>query len=294
MNKKDIEKDAKTTDATTQTLQRLFDWVLRNTQIVVGVVVIGLLLLMAIPSYNYFQERNEELAQESFFQAEKKYLTTREKWEAAEKEKTQTEQAALAKKDDKSKTDKDKAAKDEQPKVPPAQATGDVAQDYGESIAALDQVIEQHPGTRAAQMSALILSDVFEQHKKYDEALDRLGRVRKSGSGDHFLAGFVDYKYGNLLASKGDCPKALEEWTAALKTSSPESIKDYTRVGMGLCYEKTADFANAEKSYQEVTSRAPKGEDGEAGSDPNFVASEAKKDAERYLRALKFKQQQGS
>ncbi len=289
MDKKQIEIDAKTVDATTQVLRRAFNWILKNTQLVVGILVLSLLVLLGIPTYHYFQDRQEELAQEAFFVAEKKYLTAREKWDTAAKDNARTEQAAL----EKAKSDKAKSPAKEEPKTAMPQASGDVTQDYGESIQALDQVMAEHPGTRAALMAGLMLADLFEQHKKYDEAIDRLGRVRGKST-DSFLAGFVDYKYGNLLAAKGDCTKALNEWDNSLKSSAPESIKDYTRVAMGLCYEKMSDYAGAEKVYQEVASRSPSSEDSEGGPEATFLTSEAKKEAERNLRALKFKQPQGS
>ncbi len=293
LDKKQIEKDAKSKDPLRAFLERIWTWTVANPQLVVGGAVLVLGVILAIPVISYFQTAKEKTAQEAFFMADKKFMKLKEKYDTAEREAKKpkspeekiAERAAKMAEGKDGKSSEDASSENNLP-------SGDAAKDYAEVIPDFDNIIEQHPGTKAAQMSALLVADLFIRNQKWDEALSRLGKVKGITSPD-FLTAFVSYKYGNVLASNGSCDKAIAEWDQSLKKNLPEVIANYTKVAIGLCYETNNDLAQAERYYSEVANLAPSKMEG-PGSESNFFSDDAKKDAEKYLRALKIKQQKGT
>ena len=68
-----------------------------------------------------------------------------------------------------------KDTKDQPPQK--AKASGDLEKDYGTEVAGFKQVMETHPSSKAAQMAALNLSEVYMNYKKTDDAAQVLQKI---------------------------------------------------------------------------------------------------------------------
>ncbi len=87
--------------------------------------------------------------------------------------------------------------------------------DYGTVISSFDSFINESPNTKAAQMAALNLSEIYLTYKKNDEALTSLQRIEKGLDHSDVLTALVWMQMGNVLADKGDCKGAVEKMANA-------------------------------------------------------------------------------
>ena len=94
-------------------------------------------------------------------------------------------------------------------------------------------------------------------------------------------------QYGNVLSEKGDCKAAIDQWARVLKRSEATFLHDTLRMKSAFCYEKLNDTAKAEELYKKVSQNSQDLKNPEAGE------TGLGKDAEKYLRLLKFKKNAG-
>lgn len=249
----------------TKTLRQGFVWTTTHSKLVFGAfaafIVIGLVASVA----NYMSDKKEVTQQEKYFLLEKSYTDKKRGFEEA----ARAEAQALVKKDK-----KDAKAPDLSKK-----ATGDIQTDYGSIIAEFDAFIAQDPSTKAAQMAALNLSDVYQSYKKNNEALAALQKVEKSLKKDGVLSALVWMKTGNILADNNDCKGAVEKWQTLTTNKNFSFAHDEAKLRMGICFESMNDLAKAEELYNEVAKKQ-----GQETAD--FAAVQ---EAQKYLRLLKVK-----
>ncbi|MGZ3798176.1 MAG: tetratricopeptide repeat protein, partial [Pseudobdellovibrionaceae bacterium] len=213
-------------------------------------------------------EKKETTAQESYFKFEKNYLDKKHDFEEAERNASRPPV-----KDPK-----------EKPKV---KATGDLEKDFAPEVTGFKQVMEAHPGTKAAQMAALNLSEIYMNYKKPDEAIQSLEKVASQGQGESMISAIVLAQYGNILAEKNDCKTAVEQWQKVLAHPEVSFLHETLRLKSAFCYEKMNDFVKAEELYKKISQNSQDPKNPQAGE------LGLGKDAEKYLRLLKLKKNAG-
>lgn len=265
MSTKFSKEELKSPDQMTKTLRQGFVWTTTHSKLVFGAfaafIVFGLVASIA----SYMSNKKEVTEQEKYFLIEKSYTDKKRGFEEA----AHAEAQALAKKDNK------------EAKVPDLskKATGDIQKDYGAIIAEFEAFIAQDPTTKAAQMAALNLSDIFQSYKKNNEALATLQKVEKGLKKEGVLSALVWMKTGNILADNNDCKGAIEKWQTLTANKNFSFAHDEAKLRMGLCYESMNDLAKAEELYSEITKKQ-----GQETAD--FAAIQ---EAQKYLRLLKVK-----
>jgi hypothetical protein len=161
---------------------------------------------------------------------------------------------------------------------PTKKATGDLEKDYGTIATDLQSMIDSAPGSKAAQMAALNLSEIYSNYNKNDEAIAALDKVSKHLGSTEAISALIWMQSGNLLANKGDCKGAVEKWQHIADSKKLSFAQDEAKLRMGLCFETMNDLAKAEELYTQVTKKE------EATAD--FAAA---REAQKYLRLLKAK-----
>jgi predicted negative regulator of RcsB-dependent stress response len=259
-----ISKDDLKIDQVTKTMRQSFVWTTDHSKMVLGAIIGFVVLGGAFSLWSVWSEKKEISQQEKYFILEKAYnekkrgfdeVARAEMMAASAKDKTKTPPVDVTKK-----------------------ASGDLAKDYGSIPADLQAMIDSAPGTKAAQMAALNLSDLYSTYGKNDEALAALDKVTKGLGSAEAISALVWMQSGNLLANKGDCKAAVEKWQHIADSKSLAFAQDEAKLRMGLCFESMNDLAKAEELYTQVTKKE------EASAD--FAAS---REAQKYLRLLKAK-----
>jgi tetratricopeptide (TPR) repeat protein len=259
------KEDLKNPDLMTQELRAGFSWSVNHSKTVfgiIGVFIVGGLIYSAV---GYFSNKSENQIQEKFYQVEREYLTKKEKFEAAEKPETQAPPAA-------DKNAKNKKTEKETAKVDKTadKSTGDIEKDYGSSVKGFQQVVNQAPDSRAARMSALMLSEIYEKYNQKAKGLEILQKVQTSSD---LLSGLIQDRVAGFQADQGDCKSAIGTWDKILSHKEFSFMVAEVKLKKGLCFETLKDFTQAQAMYTQAK------ESGEANS---AVA----KRAEKYLRLL--------
>lgn len=259
-----ISKDDLKIDQVTQTMRKSFVWTTDHSKMVLGAIIAFVVLGAGFSLWNVWAEKKEVSQQEKYFILEKAYNEKKRGFDEA----ARAEMMAA--------TAKDKT------KAPPVdatkKATGDLDKDYGTIAADFQAMIDSAPTTKAAQMAALNLSDIYSNYGKNEEALAALDKVTKGLGSAEAISALVWMQSGNLLANKGDCKAAVEKWQHIADSKKLSFAQDEAKLRMGLCFESMNDLAKAEEFYTQVTKK----EDGTA----DFAAS---REAQKYLRLLKAK-----
>lgn len=268
MSTKFSKEELKSPDQMTKTLRQGFVWTTAHSKIVVGAIAAFVVIGVGVSLVGYFSEKKEISQQEKYYLIEKTYTEKKRGFEeAARAEMTQAQQAK----------------KDNEKKVPAfdpsKKASGDIQKDYGSVIAGFESFISESPNTKAAQMAALNLSDIYLSYKKNDEALTVLQKVEKGLDKDGVLTGLVWMQIGNILADKKDCKGAVEKWQIIANNKDLAFAHDEAKLRMGLCFESMNDLAKAEELYTEISKK----------EDRNTTDFAASREAQKYLRLLKVK-----
>ncbi|XGC79363.1 tol-pal system YbgF family protein [Bdellovibrio bacteriovorus] len=266
MSTKISKEDLKSPDQMTKTLREGFVWTTSHSKMVIGAIGAFIVIGVGVSLMNYFTEKKEVSSQEKYFLLEKTYTDKKRGFEEASRAEIMAAQA------------KDKKAA---PAFDPAKkASGDLEKDYGTVVSGFESFIAENPKTKAAQMAAVNLSDIYLTYKKNPEALTALEKVEKGLDKNDVLAGLVWMQMGNVYADRGDCKGAISKWEAITSQKGLAFAHDEAKLRMGLCFETLNDTAKAEALYTEVTKK-------EDASTTDFAAS---KEAQKYLRLLKAKQ----
>lgn len=263
MTTKLTKDDVKSPDQVTQTLRKGFVWTTNHSQMVLGALVVFVVAGIIWSVVGYFSEQKEMSQQAKYFMLEKNYTEIKRGFDESARNELLAAQA------------KDKAAK------PPAgkKASGDLTADYGPVVSGFEGFIAEAPKTRAAQMAALNVSDIYLNYKKPDEALAALQKVEAGLKKNEALSALVWMQMGNTFAAKNDCKGAIEKWQNIVDAKGLAYAHDEAKLRMGFCYESMNDLAKAEEIYTEVSKK-------ENSAEANFDAT---REAQKYLRNLKAK-----
>ncbi|MGZ3770532.1 MAG: tetratricopeptide repeat protein [Bdellovibrio sp.] len=266
MSTKFSKEELKSPDQMTKTLRQGFVWTTAHSKIVIGAIVAFIVIGLGASLAGYFSEKKEVSQQEKYYLLEKSYTEKKRGFDEA----ARAEMNPAAAKKDKKETPAADASK---------KASGDIQKDYGTVIAGFESFISESPNTRAAQMAALNLSDIYLNYKKQDEALAALQKVEKGLDKDGVLSALVWMQMGNVLADKADCKGAIDKWHSITNNKDLAFAHDEAKLRMGLCFESINELAKAEELYTEVSKK-------EDRNTEDFAAS---KEAQKYLRILKVK-----
>jgi len=268
LSKKLSKEDVKAPDQVLKTLNQGFQWSQTHAQILVVAVIVFVVLGIGSSLYNTLAEKKEVKAQEAYFPLEKSYLDKKRDFEEAERPLPPM-------------ANKTPAAPSK------VKASGDLEKDYGPEVAGLQKVMESYPSSKAAQMAALNLSELYLNYKKPAEASQALQKVEKQSGGSDLVSVVVLTQYGNVLADQGDCKGALEKWQKVLNHSEASFLHDTLRLKSAFCYEKLNEMAKAEELYKKVSQNSQDPKNPQAGE------MGLGKEAEKYLRLLKIKKNAG-
>ena len=152
-------------------------------------------------------------------------------------------------------------------------ASGDLVQDYGDEVSALETFIQQNQARISRAEAALILSEIYSEYKRMDKAIEVLTRVLESWSNQGFLYHIMQMHLGDLLAMDLQCEKALSHWQTVGESQSFLSIQ--AQLKMGICLQEIGKPGEARVWFKKVEEKSPN----------SFEGFNAK----RYLRFLKFK-----
>jgi predicted negative regulator of RcsB-dependent stress response len=236
---KQSEKKAKQPDMVTAQLKKSFEWTTQHSQITMAAVGAFLVTGFVWGGLQWMQNKKEVAAQEKYFSVENEYLQKKTKFQEGKDLKE----------------------------------TGDAEKDYGASIAGFQSVIQNHPGTKAAKMAALAVSEIYIKYKMAPAASDALTKT-KPESDRSLMSSLVMLQLGNVYADDKKCDQALTWWN---KISAQDNLflNPDLHLQKGLCYESLKQLPKAEENYNQVLAEAKD--------------SNAAKSAEKYLRLLKTK-----
>ncbi|WII71054.1 tetratricopeptide repeat protein [Bdellovibrio sp. 22V] len=265
MSTKISKEDLKSPDQMTQTLRKGFVWTTAHSKIVISAIAVFIVIGVGASLMNYFSEKKEVSQQEKYFLLEKSYTEKKRGFDEA----ARAEMIAAQAKDKKNTPPVDASKK----------ASGDLQKDYGTIVSGFESFISEAPNTKAAQMAALNLSEIYMNYKKTDEALAALTKVEKGLDKSDMLTALVWMQIGNVMVAKDDCKGAIEKWQTLANTKALAFAHDEAKLRMGLCFESMNDVAKAEEIYTEIGKK-----DDQATTD--FSAA---REAQKYLRLLKAK-----
>lgn len=259
--------DVRSPDQVLKTLNKGFEWSQSHSKLLFSAIALFLVAGIGYSVYNSVSKSKETQAQEEYFQFEKNYLEKKRGFEEAER----------GDKPNPLEPKKDPAAPVK------AKATGNVEKDFGPEVAGFQKVVADFPSSKAAQMAALNLSEIYLSHKNPDGALQALEKVAPHSNDKNLISAVVKTQLGNVLSDKGDCKSAVDHWQGVLSNSKVQFMHDTVRMKAAFCYEKMNDMAKAEEMFKKVSQNT---QDSKA---PQMGETGLGKEAEKYLRLLKLK-----
>ncbi len=230
----------------------------KQWKLIAGVFVLLIVGGAAFALLSMQKANKEQTAQSHYFLAEKKYFEA----------KTKATTPAVAGKNAKD-------AKVETVKTTPA--------DYSGAKSDFEKVIADYPGSKAAQMAALYLSDILLNENNKASALTTLQKVETNDTG--LINTLVQQQIGLLLADQDKCSEALTIWQKIIDRKQAQFIHNNTRIQQALCYKKMNDGKKAEEILTNLANQKPDG---------SLETSSTSKEAEKYLRLIQFKKASGT
>ncbi len=233
---------------------KLMSVIEKQWKLIAGVFVLFVISGIAISLISIQKANKEQMAQSHYFLAEKKYYELKTKSNPPPTE---------------------SAAKEPKKEVGPA--------DYTSVKADFEKVITDYPGSKAAQMAAVYLSDILIAEKNKSLALSTLQKVETGDTG--LINTLVQQQIGLLLADQDKCAEALTVWQKIVDRKQAQFIHNETRIQQALCYKKMNDGKKAEEILTNLANQKPDG---------TLEASSTSKEAEKYLRLIQFKKASGT
>jgi predicted negative regulator of RcsB-dependent stress response len=240
----------------------------KNMGWIVGLAVALLLAGLGYVAYGQYQEHVQHQAFEALYPVQSEYLKLHEDFDKAKFKSLAPEKA-----DPKKTTAKDDA-KDSGKK-----ASGDLQTDYGSVLPGLQKIVQEHPKTAAGAQAALTLSEIYSSYKQYDKAAEALMVPGQNLPSKDLLYALSNMALGNVLASKGDCQKAIDAYQKIPSSKANLFLHADANLKSGVCFESLGQLDKATEMYQKA-----------AQDSDNQSAQSAK----TLIRALEFKKSQAA
>jgi predicted negative regulator of RcsB-dependent stress response len=128
-------------------------------------------------------------------------------------------------------------------------ASGNLDTYYKASLEQLKDVIVRYPSTQSAVLASLDLSQLYYDHKMYDEASSLLQTSLKNVSYPLTKA-LVLINLGLNQEAKGDCPGAISSWMKIPGDKSMAAFQGNALIKSALCYEKLNQNDKAEEIFR--------------------------------------------
>jgi predicted negative regulator of RcsB-dependent stress response len=269
-----LDKDeVKSPDQFLQGLEKVMAWIQKNIAIVGIIFAVLVIGGVAWSIWDNVSSSKEEKLLSELALPEKEYNEKKNKFKEGER------QLEAKKKAEASKDKKDAANKDEKIEV----ATGDLQKDFGPYVEKFTELVNREPKSKAGQISAMYLAEMYTDYKQPEKALEVLNKVSGEKANDVISALILNLKAG-LIADKGDCQAAVSIWENVTKEKKVAYLHDEAKLRMALCYEKMNDNSKAEQLYTELS---------KPSEDPEFDRA-VSEDAKKYLRLLKVRTSGGT
>lgn len=226
-----------------------------------ALAVVGIACSAAWVGMTKMETQKEQESFTALFAITDEYNTLKEGFEKAKAPKDPKAQ--------KEKKEESKTASEE----PVKKATGDIDKDYGEVVQKLENFLKSQKGMQASGEAALVLSEIYEDHGKKEQAANVVSQTLQSWKGEGRLLGqIMQMRAGDLWSMNNQCDKAVTHWE---KLANRESfLSSQAQLKLGLCYQKLGKIDLARTWLQKVTSK-------NAESPAGFSAK-------KYLRYLDF------
>ncbi len=147
----------------------------------------------------------------------------------------------------------------------------------------LETFIDSNPKRLASKMAAIHLAKIHMDSGNLDLGLSTLEKVRDNENG--VVSTLVLQQMGQIMALKDKCSEAIQIWQSILNNKNSSYIHDDVKIQQALCYVKTNDHQKAEEILTNLANKSV---------NPDMQSSSSSKDAEKYLRLLKFKKATGT
>ena len=233
----------------------------KQWKLILGLIGVLLVSGLATVLVSMKATNKEKLAQESYFLIEEKLVELKNKAAGVE-------------------SDLNKAQKDQKEKTDLKPNTEVV--DYSAVKTGFENVINEHPESTAAQMSAIHLAKILIDEKKTDAALNILVKVENKNKG--LMNTLVQKQMGQLLADSNKCQEAIAIWQKILDRKEATFIHNESKIQQALCYTKLNDLKKAEEILTNLANQAV---------NPEIGSNSISKEAEKYLRLIQFKKASG-
>ncbi len=276
MDKKLTKEEVRTPDKMTLILDRIAIWTGKNVVMVAGVVISLLVLGGAFSVFDYFKTKKENELQSEMSRIERQYTDKKTKFKEALQAENIKAPAATKK----------ETLKQETPMPALVKATGDLEKDYGSEVTGFQDLVVKNPKSKAAQMSAIYLAEIYSEYKQPEKAIETLNKVvPKNDASDILSALAVNLKAG-LLADQGNCPQAVDIWQSIIQQKKADYLHGEAKLRSAVCYEKMNDSTKAEQFYTELSKSTV------SKDEPEDKA--VTEDAKKYLRLLKMRASEGT
>lgn len=288
MNRTISKHELKKTDQLTAAGRNAFEHILRNQKMVFSVALVLLLVGVGYVAWDRVNFSKEIAVQEEFYAIEKSYLKMKEAFDKAEADQ---KEKAIAEASKKTQSKKGSVAESEESKNASAPLpSGDLTKDYGSVVTGWTKLIDAHPGSKAAAMASLELSQLHLKYKAPKDALLVLSKVKNQQNSDHFLGAMVFHSYAKLLSNQGQCQEAIGIWEALEKKKKLGFLAEQSQMGRALCLESLGQMEKAEAVFKELVSNGDTSPmTPSKASAPPKGKSQTQKSAEKYLRYMKMK-----
>ena len=271
-----LKKEHKKPDHWTEVARQIFYNIIQNQKMVLGIFAILLVLGGSFVAWDQFSTKKDLEIQTEYYSVEKAYLKKKEAFDKAEADKKD-----LAKKETGAITDKDEKKSD----TISALASGDLTKDFGPEVEGWNKIINNFPGSKAAAMSALELSQLYVKYNKEEDAVQLLSKVKGQMNSDLLLGAMVFHSYANFLSKKGQCQDALPIWENLEKKKKFGFLVEQAKMGRALCLESLGQVEKAEGLLKDlVAGSAEKSKQGTPKP-----KSSVQRSAEKILRYLQLK-----
>lgn len=146
-----------------------------------------------------------------------------------------------------------------------------------------EKVMNENPGTVAAQMSALHYSSLLAEEKDFAGALAVLQKNETGGKG--MVNTLLLQQLGQMQANQQDCKSAIQTWQKIVDRKEASFLHGEVKIQQALCYSQINEPQKAEEILTNLANQTV---------NPEIGDSSTSKEAEKYLRLLQFKKTTGT